>query len=505
MNSEKDINNLPMPQEKSEAEAQEATSFYDLPLHDDVLDALYDMRFDRCTPVQEKCIPPLLEGRDLIGIAQTGTGKTAAYLLPLLTLLRTREHPTDAVNCLIMAPTRELARQIDQAMQGFAYYMNINGVAVYGGNDGVRYEQERRGLTRGADVVIATPGRLITHLSLGTLDLSRTTHFVLDEADRMLDMGFSDDIMQIVKCLPKERQTILFSATMPEKINALARDIMHNPVEVRIAVSKPAEKIDQRVFVCKERDKFAILKHIFSLKKPERVIVFASSKVKVKEMHLNLLKAGYNVAAMHSDLEQKDRDEVMNKFKARQIDILVATDIVARGIDIDDITMVVNFDAPRDPEDYVHRIGRTARAGREGKAYTLVGEKDRPALSSIERLLEEKVPREPLPEGLEQPAAATSEQGRERRSGRGRGRGKSGAHSRNDKKRQGKKQHGKRDETPHSNQNTDAASNKASTKAEAAKSTSEGQTPKEKSRRRHRGGRHHRRGNGSKGESPAAE
>jgi len=382
---------------------EETVSFYDLPLHDDVLDALYDMHFDKCTPVQGKCIPPLLEGRDLIGIAQTGTGKTAAYLLPLLTLLRTREHPADAVNCLVMAPTRELARQIDQALQGFAYYMNLNGVAVYGGNDGIRYEQERKSLSQGADIVIATPGRLITHLNLGTLDLSRTTHFVLDEADRMLDMGFSEDIMQIVKFLPENRQTILFSATMPEKINKLARDIMHDPVEVKIAVSKPAEKIDQHVFVCKEKDKPAILKHIFSLAKPEKVIVFASSKQKVKDMHVHLARLGYNVAAMHSDLDQPVRDKVMQEFKARHIDILVATDIVARGIDIDDITMVVNYDAPRDAEDYVHRIGRTARAGKEGKAYTLVGEKDRRALADIEHLLKERIPRENLPEGLSAP------------------------------------------------------------------------------------------------------
>ena len=238
--------------------------FTDLDLNEDLLDALYDMRFDECTPVQEQCIPYILEGRDLIGIAQTGTGKTAAYLLPLLTVLRRDPHPEDAVNCLVMAPTRELARQIDQALEGFGYYMDINGVAVYGGNDGVRYEQERKSLKSGADIVIATPGRLITHLNLGTLDLSRTTHLVLDEADRMLDMGFSDDIMTIIEHLPAERQTILFSATMPDKITTLARNIMHNPAEVRIAVSKPVEKIDQSVYVCRDKDKMTILKHIFT-------------------------------------------------------------------------------------------------------------------------------------------------------------------------------------------------------------------------------------------------
>lgn len=394
------------------------TSFYDLPLSDDVLDAIWDMHFEECTPVQEQCIPHLLEGRDVIGIAQTGTGKTAAYLLPILTLLQQEPHPTDAVNCLIMAPTRELARQIDQALQGFAYYMDINGVAVYGGNDGQRYEQERHALAQGADIVIATPGRLISHLSLGNFDLSRTTHLILDEADRMLDMGFSDDILQIVKCLPRERQTILFSATMPKEITALAHSIMRNPVEVKIAVSKPAENIDQGVFICNEVDKMAILQDLFKATPPQRVILFARSKQNVKQLAAQLRRSGYNCHAMHSDLEQKERDDVMNEFKARHIDLLVATDIVSRGIDIDDITMVINYDAPHDPEDYVHRIGRTARAGREGRAVTFVSERDRPALRAIERLLEKQVPRLPLPEGI----SAPDESKANTRSGHGHGR-----------------------------------------------------------------------------------
>ena len=339
----------------------------------------------------------------MIGIAQTGTGKTAAYLLPLLTLLTDDKHPADAVNALIMAPTRELAKQIDQALQGFAYYMNVNGVAVYGGNDGERYEQERRSLKQGADIVIATPGRLITHLQLGSLDLSRTTHLILDEADRMLDMGFYDDIMKIVNEMPKERQTILFSATMPDKINEMAKNIMHNPIEVKLAVSKPAENIAQGVYHCYDKDKTAIVQHIFKQTPPERVIIFASSKQKVKELNIELKRKGYNAAAMHSDLEQKQRDEVMLAFRAMKIDVLVATDIVARGIDIDDIAMVINYDVPRDPEDYVHRIGRTARAGRSGKAFTLVNAKDRFALRNIEKLLEKKVPVQDLPEGMEAP------------------------------------------------------------------------------------------------------
>ena len=396
--------------------------FTDLPLDDDLLDALYDMRFDECTPVQEKCIPPILDGNDVIGIAQTGTGKTAAYLLPLLTLLKQQPHPQDAVNCLIMAPTRELARQIDQALQGFGYYMDINGVAVYGGNDGERYEQERRSLKSGADIVIATPGRLITHMKLGGLDLSRTTHFVLDEADRMLDMGFYDDIMKIARELPEQRQTILFSATMPQKIGELAKNLLHNPVEVKLAISKPAEKIKQSVYLCHEPQKARILQSLFKQEKPQRVIVFASSKIKVKDLAIALKRNHWNVEAMHSDLEQKQRDEVMLAFKAGRVDVLVATDIVARGIDIDDITMVVNYDVPRDAEDYVHRIGRTARAGREGRAVTFVNEKDRLALRSIEQLLEKKIPREELPDGMT--AAPEEEKGTPQKKDRRRGNGK---------------------------------------------------------------------------------
>lgn len=374
--------------------------FEDLDLSDNVLDALYDMRFEKCTPVQAQCIPYILEHKDVLGVAQTGTGKTAAYLLPLLTLLERDEHPSDAVNCLVIAPTRELARQIDQALQGFAYYTNVNAVAVYGGNDGIRYEQERKSLQAGADIVLATPGRLITHLQLGTLDLSRTTHLVLDEADRMLDMGFAEDILTIVKNMPKKRQTIMFSATMPPKIAELARTIMDSPIEVEIAVSKPAENIQQSLFVCHESDKSIVLKHIFNEQPPKRVILFCSSKQKVKELAILLKRKGFNARAMHSDLEQAERDEVINLFRAQKIDVLVATDIVARGLDIDDITMVINYDAPHDAEDYVHRIGRTARAGKEGKAITLIGEKDLRALSVIEQTLKIKIPREELPKDV---------------------------------------------------------------------------------------------------------
>ena len=408
----------------------EEVYFEDLDLSDDVLDALYDMRFEKCTPVQAQCIPPILEGRDVLGVAQTGTGKTAAYLLPLLTLLQRDEHPADSVNCLVIAPTRELARQIDQALQGFAYYTGVNAVAVYGGNDGARYEQERRSLQAGADIVLATPGRLITHLQLGTLDLSRTTHLVLDEADRMLDMGFADDIQSIVKQMPEKRQTILFSATMPPKIAELARTVMHDPVEVEIAVSKPADNIAQSVYVCRESHKQLVLNHIFQEQPPQRVILFCSSKQKVKELSIVLQRKGWNARAMHSDLEQAERDEVMQLFRTRQVDLLVATDIVARGIDIDDITMVINYDAPHDAEDYVHRIGRTARAGRAGAAVTLIGERDRYALQNIERTLDIKIPRAELPEGVQPPSgdARSAKHGKQGRNGHhrsGKDRGKS--------------------------------------------------------------------------------
>lgn len=374
--------------------------FYDLDLHDNVLDALDAMNFTTCTPIQEHTIPPLLEGRDLIGVAQTGTGKTAAYLLPILSMLSDGGFPDDAINCVIMSPTRELAQQIDQAMEGFSYYVPVSSVAVYGGNDGIRYEQERKGLALGADVVIATPGRLISHISLGNVDLSRTSFFILDEADRMLDMGFYDDIMQIVKQLPDTRQTIMFSATMPDKIQKLAASILHNPVEVKLAVSKPAEKIVQTAYVCYETQKLGIIKSLFRDSKPERVIVFSSSKLKVKEVAAAFKRMKLNVGEMHSDLDQAQRDVVMHEFKSGRIDILVATDIVSRGIDIDDIRLVINYDVPRDCEDYVHRIGRTARAGAEGCAITFVSVDDQSRFAAIEDFIEREVFKLPIPEEL---------------------------------------------------------------------------------------------------------
>ncbi|MBR6600913.1 MAG: DEAD/DEAH box helicase [Bacteroidaceae bacterium] len=430
--------------------------FYDLDLHDNVLDALDAMNFTTCTPIQEHTIPPLLEGRDLIGVAQTGTGKTAAYLLPILSMLSDGGFPDDAINCVIMSPTRELAQQIDQAMEGFSYYVPVSSVAVYGGNDGIRYEQERRGLSLGADVVIATPGRLISHISLGNVDLSRTSFFILDEADRMLDMGFYDDIMQIVKQLPDTRQTIMFSATMPDKIQKLAASILHDPVEVKLAVSKPAEKIVQTAYVCYETQKLGIIKSLFRESKPERVIVFSSSKLKVKEVAAAFKRMKLNVGEMHSDLDQAQRDVVMHEFKSGRVDILVATDIVSRGIDIDDIRLVINYDVPRDCEDYVHRIGRTARAGAEGCAITFVSVDDQARFAAIEEFIEREVFKLPVPEEL----GEAPEYNPKKSGGKGRGRHGKGSH-------RGGKSGGK-------------------------------------GKNAHRGGKNHRGGKGSKGDKPSA-
>ena len=374
--------------------------FSELPLNDQVLDALDAMRFEECTPIQEQSIPIILEGRDLIAVAQTGTGKTAAYLLPVLNELSEGKHPEDAINCIIMAPTRELAQQIDQQMEGFSYFMPVSSVPIYGGNDGILFEQQKRGLTLGADVVIATPGRLISHLSLGYVDLSRVSYFILDEADRMLDMGFYDDIMQIVKFLPKERQTIMFSATMPAKIQQLANNILNNPAEVKLAVSKPADKIMQAAYICHESQKLGIIRTLFNDETLERVIIFASSKLKVKEVTKALRQMKLNVGEMHSDLEQSQRENVMLDFKAGRVKVLVATDIVSRGIDIDDIRLVVNYDVPRDCEDYVHRIGRTARANNDGVAITFVSEQDQGYFYKLEKFLEKDIYKIPMPSEL---------------------------------------------------------------------------------------------------------
>lgn len=403
----------------------EKTHFDETLLNDNVLDALWDMHFDVCTPIQAACIDPIIEGHDIMGVAQTGTGKTAAYLLPVLSMLDDGGFPEDSVNCLIMAPTRELVQQIDQAMQGFSYYLNgISSVAIYGGNDGNRYDQELAALRKGASVVIATPGRLISHMQMGNLDLSRLSFFILDEADRMLDMGFSEDILSIAKNIgidaktgektDVDGQTIMFSATMPDNIDKLAHTLLKNPVNVRIAVSKPAEKIKQSAYVCYPSQKLHILKEIYTngfiphdaegsneqTYSLSRAIIFSGKKQRVKEINRALLQMKVNCGAMHSDLTQAERDDIMYRFKSGMLDVLVATDIVARGIDIDDIQMVINYDVPRDVEDYVHRIGRTARAERDGVAITLVSDDEIYLFKKIEKFLEREIHKNSLPNGI---------------------------------------------------------------------------------------------------------
>ena len=364
--------------------------FDELDLEDAVLDGLYDMNFEETTPVQELTIPVILEGKDIIACAQTGTGKTAAYVLPVINELSKGCHPTDAVNAVIMAPTRELAQQIDQQIQGFTYFIpSVSAVAVYGGTDGIAWEQQKRGLEMGADIVIATPGRLLSHIKLGSVDLSKVSFFVLDEADRMLDMGFYDDIMQVHKQLPPYCQTIMFSATMPPKIRTLAKTILKDPEEVKIAISRPPESIMQTAYICYDPQKLKILQDLFTQSRPQRVIIFSSSKMKVKEL--------------------------------ASIDILVATDVVARGIDINDIKSVVNFDIPHDPEDYVHRIGRTARGTNgEGLAITFVSIDEQAQFKRIEDFLEKEVYKIPVsPEFGEVPLYEPEKYGMNKR-GRGR-------------------------------------------------------------------------------------
>lgn len=386
--------------------------FDELPLCEAVQEGLRVMNFTQTTPVQEQTIPVILAKKDVIACAQTGTGKTAAFILPLLHNLQSEPHAPDKINAIIMAPTRELAQQIDQQMEGFSYFTPFSSVAVYGGNDAQGWDVQRKGLQRGADVVIATPGRLLSHINLYDIDFSQVKYFILDEADRMLDMGFFDDIMLVVKRLPKDRQTIMFSATMPPKIKTLAKTIMNQPTEVRIAVSKPPESIRQTAYICHEAQKTGLIRHLFHGQNPQKVILFSGSKLKVKELFKTFRQMGLSVGEMHSDLEQSQRDHIMHEFRNNRVGILVATDIVARGIDIDDITMVINYDVPHDAEDYVHRIGRTARASATGVSITFVSEEEQYKFKRIETFLEKDIEKMQLPESLGEAPAYNPEANR---------------------------------------------------------------------------------------------
>ena len=364
-------------------------TFEEFGLNDNLVEALGYMNFEKATEIQEKAIPIILEGNDIIGCAQTGTGKTAAFVLPILHKIATSK--TKGTNTLVVVPTRELAMQIDQQVQGLAYFTNTSSFAIYGGGDGISWEQERRALTDGVDIIIATPGRLISHMNNGYANFSNLQHLILDEADRMLDIGFHDDIIKIIKELPAKKQTLLFSATMAPKIRSLAKEILHHPKEVNLAVSKPAAGVTQKIYLTYEAQKTPMVKEILSDKDNfKSIIIFCSTKKKVEQLTRVLKSRNYSVEGVSSDYEQDMREQVILRFKARQTRIVVATDVLSRGIDIKDINLVINYDVPNDPEDYVHRIGRTARAETKGMAVTLVNEDDMYKFQRIEAFIENK-------------------------------------------------------------------------------------------------------------------
>ena len=377
--------------------------FQSLGLGDELLEGLDAMGIRKPTPIQAQAIPAAIEGRDVIACAQTGTGKTAAFLLPLIDTIYTYKPKVEgSIRGLVIVPTRELALQIDQQLQAIAYFTPITSIPIYGGTDGASFDQQKAALVGGTEIIIATPGKLLSHLNLGYVPTQGLEFLVLDEADRMLDMGFIDDIKRIIKFMPAERQTLMFSATMPPAIRELARQVLKDPVEITIALSKPAEGVDQQAYVIYETQKAPILEHILRTSEATSIIVFAGKKIEVRNLARHLQKRGFNAQGMHSDLEQSEREEVMLAFRNRKLRILVATNVVSRGIDIDDIDLVVNYDVPSDPEDYVHRVGRTARAARKGQAVTFVNEKQMREMGRIEKLIGYEVKKMPLPEAIGQ-------------------------------------------------------------------------------------------------------
>ncbi len=370
--------------------------FRDFNFESSLQDGLDSMRFETPTPIQEQAIPIILSGKDLIACAQTGTGKTAAFVLPILHKLSL--NPTENTDTLIVVPTRELALQIDQAIQGFSYFTSASSLAIYGGRDGFAFEDEKRALTEGANIIIATPGRLMAHLNQGYVKLDKLKHLILDEADRMLNMGFVDDILKIVTYLPKERQSLLFSATMPPKIRTLATALLNDPEEVSLSISKPAAGVEQIAYMVYDNQKNNLIATLLKEKEYSSVIIFSSTKVKVKELDRDLQKAGLKSKAVHSDLEQLEREDVLRAFRNKNLQILVATDVLSRGIDIEDIGLVINYDVPGDAEDYIHRIGRTARAASLGVAITFINDRDQQKFLQIVTLIGNEIPKTPLPE-----------------------------------------------------------------------------------------------------------
>ncbi len=361
-------------------------------------EGLDTMGFTKPTPIQQEAIPHILANHDLIACAQTGTGKTASYLLPILHKIQLQNQ--DVIDTLILAPTRELALQIDQQIMGLAYFTGCTSIAVYGGGDGFSYEQQKRSLVDGVNVIVATPGRLIAHLTSGSINLKHLKHLILDEADRMLDMGFYEDIVRIISYLPEKRQNLLFSATMPPKIRALSKKILENPVEVNIAISQPSEGILQQAYLAFDEQKVELLKQILSNSEYKSVIVFASRKETVKKLNSSLNRQGIKCEAFHSDLDQESREDIMIRFRGKSLSVLIGTDVISRGIDVVGISLVVNYDVPPDPEDYIHRIGRTARAETTGTAITFINDKDQQRFGRIEELMAKEVPKLPLPEGF---------------------------------------------------------------------------------------------------------
>jgi len=370
--------------------------FNEFDLHDDILDALYDMAFDEATEIQEKTIPIILEGHDLIACAQTGTGKTAAFMLPVIEKISAL--PSGKTRALVIVPTRELAIQTEQQIQGFSYYAGTTSCSLYGGGDGKEWEAQRKALEGGVDIIVATPGKLISFIDNDIARLENVAHVILDEADRMLDIGFYDDIIRIFSHLPGKRQTLMFSATMPPKIRNLATKILTNPVELSTAISKPVEGVLQAAYVCFEEQKIPLIQNLIADKEDcQSILIFSSTKKKVTQIVHSLQKKKLDAFAISSDLEQKDRESVLMKFRARQIRILVATDVLSRGIDVKDINLVINFDVPGDAEDYVHRVGRTARANATGVAITMINEEDMYKFEQIEALIEKEIYKIPLP------------------------------------------------------------------------------------------------------------
>lgn len=375
-------------------------TFSELNLHEDVLAGLDAMGFEKPTPIQEAAIPTIIDNKDLIGCAQTGTGKTAAFLLPLMHKIAESGASDEHINTMIICPTRELAVQIDQQLEGLSYFSGITSLPVYGGGDGAGFTREKNALAKGTHIVIGTPGKLISHLNLGYVKVDQLKHLVLDEADRMLDMGFHEDIMKIINHLPKERQNLLFSATMAPKIRKMAKEILKNPEEINISISKPSEKITQAAFLTYDSQKIDLVKHLLRFGDIPSLIVFTSRKSKVRDITRALQKEGFKAKGISSDLEQVERESILREFKNKQLPIIVATDVISRGIDVDNIDMIINYDVPNDAADYVHRIGRTARAESEGEAVTFINEDDQENFQKIEQLIEAEVRKVPMPEFL---------------------------------------------------------------------------------------------------------